>query len=501
MTQQELNLDDAVGVTLFGVGGAGGNAVARLFREPAHGMKIMCANTDVQALRAAPSASQIQLGRSLTGGLGAGARSEVGRAAAQEALPEIIAALEGTSLCFVAAGFGGGTGTGAAPVIARAARERGILTIGIATKPFAFEGKRRARSAATGVAEFEESVDALVVVCNEHLLRVAGPDTTFRGALHLSDSIVCESATDFAALVTGSALKRLTLADIRQTLTSGGRAVIGYGERCSGRDRALRAADSALRNPLLEDAPRGAQRLLVTIAGGADIGLFEIEEAIGYLRENVHPGAELVWGSAIDPALDGQMRIGITAAGLPPRDSFQEASALVLRAVASPALVAAPGTQPVAEAPAEPVAAPVLVAQVANEPVAKAVPVGRPVIAQSALAARIKLPVREEKVTAPAAVATIAPEPAEPIIVDRAGDRDVLILNSTYSLELDIVAEKPIGRGPIRSRRNSSLVDRIYFATRELKRSWHRQPRVPLLPAPPARVIRVTRGLPQQRAS
>ncbi|MFA6117824.1 MAG: cell division protein FtsZ [Sphingomonas sp.] len=496
MTQRELNLDDTVGVTLFGVGGAGGNAVARLFREPAHGMKIICANTDVQALRAAPSASQIQLGRSLTGGLGAGARSEVGRAAAQEALPEIIAALEGTSLCFVAAGFGGGTGTGAAPVIARAARERGILTIGIATKPFAFEGKRRARLAAAGVAEFEESVDALVVVCNEHLLRVAGPDTTFRGALHLSDSIVCDSATDFAALVAGPALKRLTLADIRQTLTSGGRAVIGYGERCSGRDRAMRAADSALRNPLLEDAPRGAQRLLVTIAGGADIGLFEIEEAVGYLRENVHPGAELVWGSVIDPALDGQMRIGITAAGLPLHDSFQEAPAPVVRAVAPAAPVAVPAPQPVATAPAEPVAAPVP----AIEPVAKSAPVARPVTAQPMPAARIELPLREEMLEAPVAVAAMAPEPAQPIIVDCPGDRDVLILNSTYSLDLDIVAEKPLGRGPIRSRRNSSLVDRIYFATRELKRSWHRQPRVPLLPAPPARVIRVTRGLPQQLA-
>ena len=503
MTQQELKLDDDVGVTLFGVGGAGGNAVARLFREPAHGMNIICANTDVQALRAAPSANQIQLGRNLTGGLGAGARPEVGRAAAQEALPEIIAALEGTSLCFVAAGFGGGTGTGAAPVIARAARERGILTIGIATKPFAFEGKRRARSAAAGVAEFEDSVDALVVVCNEHLLRVAGPDTTFRGALHLSDSIVCDSATDFGALVAGPALKRLTLADIRSTLTSGGRAVIGYGDRCTGKQRALLAADSALRNPLLEDAPRGAQRLLVTIAGGPDLGLFEIEEAVAYLRENVHPGAELVWGSVIDPALEGRMRIGIAAAGLPPRESIQEAS--VARAVVRMSPVVAPiavsAPEPVAAAPVQPAATPAPLAGPAIAPVVTPVPAMRNVIVQPVPVARTERPT--ETVEAPVVAATIAPGPvpaAEPIIVDRPYDRNVLILNSTYSLDLDIVAEKPIGRGPVRSRRNSSLVDRIYFATRELKRSWHRQPRVPLLPAPPARVIRVTRGLPQQLA-
>jgi len=482
MTQQELILNDTVGVTLFGVGGAGGNAVARLFREPAHGMKIICANTDVQALRAAPSSSQIQLGRNLTCGLGAGARPEVGRAAAREALPEIIAALEGTSLCFVAAGFGGGTGTGAAPVIARAARERGILTIGIATKPFAFEGKRRARSAAAGVSEFEESVDALVVVCNEHLLRVAGPETTFRGALHLSDSIVCDSATDFAGLVAGPALKRLTLADVRQTLTSGGRAVIGYGDRCHGRDRAMRAADSALRNPLLEDAPRGAQRLLVTIAGGADTGLFEIEEAVGYLRENVHSGAELVWGSVIDPALEGWMRIGITAAGLPPRDSMQEAPARVV--VRVPPVVA-----PVATSAPEPAAA--------ATPAAGVGPTLAPV-ATSFPAMRSELP--KATIEAPAA-ATIAPKQvpvAAPIMADRPRDRDVLILNNIYGLDLDIVAETQTGRGPVRSRRNSSLVDRIYFATRELKRSWHRQPHVPVLPAPPARVIRVTRGLHQR---
>lgn len=444
MTQQELNSNGAIGVTLIGVGGAGGNAVARLFLENSHGMKIFCANTDVQALRAAPSASHIQLGRGITGGLGAGARPEIGRAAAEESLPEIIEALDGTSLCFVAAGFGGGTGTGAAPVIARAARERGILTIGIATKPFAFEGLRRTRLAAAGIAEFEQCVDALVVVCNEHLLRIAGPDTTFRGALHLSDSIVCESATDFAGLVARPALKRLTLADIRATLT-GGRAVIGYGEGCTGRNRALLAAESALRNPLIEDAPRGAQRLLITIAGGADIGLFEIEEAVGYLRENVHPGAELVWGSVIDPALEGRMRIGITAAGLPPREPVQQA----------PATVAAPVPQPVPAVPVEPVAA----------------------------------------VAAPAPVAD-----APPVIVERPRARDVLILTNSVSRDLAIASERPPGKPPIRSRENSSLVDRIYFATRELRRSWHRQPDVPMLPPPPARVFRVTRGLPQQFA-
>jgi cell division protein FtsZ len=484
MTQQELNLDGAPGVTVFGVGGAGGNAVGHLFRDGDWGMKIICANTDVQALRAAPSANQLQLGRQLTGGLGAGARPEVGRAAAEEALPEIVEALLGTSLCFIAAGLGGGTGTGAAPVIARAARELGILTIGIATRPFAFEGARRARAAAAGVIDLQDNVDALVVVCNQNLLRLAGPDTTFREALLLSDSVVCESATDFAALIASPALKRLNVADIRSTLQSGGRTVIGYGERCGGRDRALAAARSALRNPLIEDAPQGAARMLVTIAGGADLGLFEIEEALDHLREHVHAGVDLVWGSIVDPSLEGRMRIGIAASGLP----LQSAAA-------------------------EPVAAP---APAANR--ARAVQFAAPPsLAPAVMTARAAPP--EIQHPLPAVPAEMVEGSATPEIpaelecappVDNAliretravdesiHDSDVLVLNSTYSLALDSTANRPPARGPIRSRGRSSLVDRIYFATRDLKRSWQRPP--VLADEPPPRVIRVTRGLPQLAA-
>ena len=457
MMQQELNLGDASGVTLFGVGGAGGNAVSRLFRRPETGMKIICANTDVQALRAAPGESQLQLGRRLTSGLGAGAKPEVGRAAAQEALPEINAALEGAGLCFIAAGLGGGTGTGAAPVIARAARERGILTIGIATRPFAFEGARRARTAATGLIEFQDSVDALVVVCNENLFRVAGRDTTFRQALDLSDSIVCDSATDFAALIAGPALKRVTIADIRAILDLGGRTVIGYGERCAGRGRAALAAESALRNPLLEDAPQGARRLLVTIAGGSDLGLFEVEEAVEYLREHVHAGADLVWGSVIDPALEGRVRVGIAAAGLPETNSVavsrarpsaasvqvkQSAPAAAIAPVAVPATPveqqhAAPVAALVCEPEAMAASAPVLVAGTHAILSDQAEPIG----------AATPIPAEPEQALAP------------------------LILTSTYSLGLDIVADNPVSMLPVRSRaRSASLLDRIYFAVRSLRR-------------------------------
>ena len=442
MTGQELDLGGASGVTLFGVGGAGGNAVSRLFRQGGCGMNIICANTDVQALRAAPSASQLQLGRRLTAGLGAGAKPEIGRAAAREALPEINAALEGSALCFIAAGLGGGTGTGAAPVIARAARERGILTIGIATRPFAFEGARRARTAAAGLIELQNSVDALVVVCNEHLFRVAGHDTTFRAALDQSDSIVCDSATDFAALIAGPALKRVTIADIRSILNAAGRTVIGYGERCAGSDRAVDAAASALRNPLLEDAPHGAQRLLVTIAGGNDLGLFEVEEAIDYLREHVHAGVDMVWGSVIDPALEGRMRVGITAAGLPARESN------------------ARQRQP---APA-PISAPAMILSSLIEAPAPAIP--ETMAAESELAAR-QLCVNLDR----AALAVEASIAAGASGAAPDSERGPLVLTSAYSLDLDIVAENPVSSRPIRSRAGSaSLIDRIFFAVRDLKR-------------------------------
>jgi cell division protein FtsZ len=459
MTQRELNPQEA-GVTVFGVGGAGGNAVSRLFREPESGMKIICANTDVQALRSAPGANQLQLGRRLTMGLGAGAKPEIGRAAAREALPEINAALDGSSLCFIAAGLGGGTGTGAAPVIARAARERGILTIGIATRPFAFEGARRARTAAAGLVEFQASVDALVVVCNENLFRVAGRDTSFRQALDLSDSIVCDSARDFAALIAGPALKRVTIADIRSVLVSGqdsgGRTVIGHGERCAGSGRAALAAESALRNPLLEDAPHGARRLLVTIAGGSDLGLFEVEEAVEYLRKRVHAGADLVWGSVIDPTLAGRVRVGITAAGLPPRESIAASAMRV-------------GSKAASAGPLQPMPA------IAIAPVEVAV---APAILTESLVAR----------------------PVEMIAGLPEQGRGPLVLTSSYSLDLDIVADNPVSTRPIRSRSPSaSLVDRIHFAVRALKGRSGPRPSAPARRA--SRKMQIAWGIQQSGAA
>ena len=329
-------------LVVFGVGGAGGNAVRALLGRPDCGMTLLCANTDVQAMRAVPAANRLQLGRQITAGLGAGGRPEIGRAAAEEALPEIIEALQGASLCFIAAGLGGGTGTGAAPVIAKAARDLGILTIGVATKPFAFEGKRRARTADLGAADFRAQVDVMVTVCNQKLLGVIGRDTTLSDALRLSDSIIGESATDFALLLEEPALKRVSVADLRSLLASTGDAVIGFGERCVGWDRAANAARSALCNPLLEGLPGTARRLLVTVAGGEELTLFEVEEAITSLRANLPDGTEILWGAVLDAELAGRVRVGIIAGGIPVPDPTQQ--------VVAPYVL-----QPVRDVAAEPV--------------------------------------------------------------------------------------------------------------------------------------------------
>ncbi|MFC3580489.1 cell division protein FtsZ [Sphingomonas hylomeconis] len=303
-------------MTVVGVGGAGGNAVAPLVEHALDGVKVVCANTDMQALRAVPPAARLQLGRRITAGLGAGARRAVGRAAAAESLPAIRRALDGTSLCFIAAGLGGGTGSGAAPVIAQAARDMGILTVGVATKPFAFEGRRRQATAEAALIELRGAVDALVTVCNQNLFRVIGANTRLAAALALSDSIIRDSATNFALLLGAASVKNLTLADLRAMLESSGDAMIGFGECRRGADRARAAARAALDCPLLEGQGASARHLLVTIAGGDDLGLFEMEQAMAWLRDSVPAATELTWGAVIDPALRGRVRVGVVAGGV-----------------------------------------------------------------------------------------------------------------------------------------------------------------------------------------
>lgn len=302
---------------VVGVGGAGGNAVSRLFGRTTHELKVICANTDRRALRPIPAHHRLLLGPSVTRGQGAGANPTLGSAATREVLPEIIEAFERVNLCFVVAGVGRGTGGGGAPVIAETARNHGILTIGIVIKPFLFEGRLRASAAESAIREMEKSADAIVVVSNENMLGAMDPDTTFRRSLEVCDEVVGDCILDLATIVDGAALKRVSLADVRSVLTARGRTVIGHGKYCCGAGRAVRAAASALSNPLLDDVADGARRMLLTISGGPDLGLFELEEAVEHVRAAIHPDAQLVWGSKIHPALKGAVRVGIAAAGLP----------------------------------------------------------------------------------------------------------------------------------------------------------------------------------------
>ena len=314
-------------ICVIGVGGAGGNAVAHMIRNKVGGVEFIAANTDAQALRASGADRIIQLGRTVTEGLGAGSRAELGRAAAEESLAEIDRVLNGAHMCFVAAGLGGGTGTGAAPVIARAARARGILTVGVVTRPFAFEGARRARAADAGLEELQRHVDSLIVVPNQNLFRVANPDTTFKAAFDLADEVLQQGVSGITDLMVMPGFINLDFADVRTVMADMGRAMMGTGE-ASGEDRAVRAADAAIANPLLDESLEGASGLLISIIGGEDMRLMEVDEAARRIKALADPEAEIIWGSAFDPRLEGRIRVSIVATGLD----------RAARAVADPAL-------------------------------------------------------------------------------------------------------------------------------------------------------------------
>ncbi|MEA1014033.1 cell division protein FtsZ [Sphingosinicella sp. LY1275] len=302
-------------ISVIGVGGAGGNAVANMIASGVHGVEFIVANTDAQALNASKADQRIQLGRTTTQGLGAGAAAAVGKAAAEESLSDIQIAIEGSHMCFIAAGMGGGTGTGAAPVIARAARDKGILTVGVVTKPFGFEGNRRARSAEEGIAELARHVDTLIVIPNQNLFRVASPDTTFKQAFDMADEVLQHGVRGITDLMVMPGLVNLDFADIRSVMAGMGKAMMGTGE-ASGDRRAVDAAELAISNPLLDGAMKGARGLIISISGGEDMRLMEIDEAAHYIKDLVDPEADIIWGSSFDPHLDGRVRVSIVATGL-----------------------------------------------------------------------------------------------------------------------------------------------------------------------------------------
>jgi cell division protein FtsZ len=303
-------------ITVFGVGGAGGNAVNNMITAGLQGVDFVVANTDAQALTMSKAERIIQMGTQVTQGLGAGSQPDVGAAAAQEVLDEIRDHLSGANMVFVTAGMGGGTGTGAAPVIARTARDLGILTVGVVTKPFHFEGQRRMRTAESGIAELHKVVDTLLIIPNQNLFRVANEKTTFADAFAMADQVLYSGVACITDLMVKEGLINLDFADVRAVMREMGKAMMGTGE-ASGDKRALTAAEAAIANPLIDDSSmKGARGLLISITGGKDLTLFEVDEAATRIREEVDQDANIIVGATFDETLDGIIRVSVVATGI-----------------------------------------------------------------------------------------------------------------------------------------------------------------------------------------
>ncbi len=303
-------------ITVIGVGGGGTNAVDNMIAANLQGVEFVVANTDAQQLMHSRADRRIQLGPNITQGLGAGAKPEIGKAAAEEAADELYRHLDGAHMLFITAGMGGGTGTGAAPVIARMARERNILTVGVVTKPFGFEGIRRARCADQGIEELQQFVDTLIVIPNQNLFRMANERTTWKDAFKMADQVLYMGVRGVTDLMMAPGLVNLDFADIRTVMAEMGKAMMGTGE-AEGENRAIRASEAAISNPLLEDTSMaGARGLLINITGGDDLTLFEVDQAANRIREEVDEEANIIFGSAIDPELQGRIRVSVVATGI-----------------------------------------------------------------------------------------------------------------------------------------------------------------------------------------
>ena len=303
-------------ITVFGVGGAGGNAVNNMIEKELDGVDFVVANTDAQALQQSSSKSRVQLGVKVTEGLGAGARPSVGSAAAEESIEQIVDHLAGAHMCFITAGMGGGTGTGAAPIIAQAARELGVLTVGVVTKPFQFEGAKRMRQAEEGVEALQKVVDTLIIIPNQNLFRLANEKTTFTEAFSMADDVLYQGVKGVTDLMVRPGLINLDFADVRAVMDEMGKAMMGTGE-ADGETRAVEAAEKAIANPLLDEISlRGAKGVLINITGAGDLTLFELDEAANRIREEVDPEANIIVGSTLDTNMEGKMRVSVVATGI-----------------------------------------------------------------------------------------------------------------------------------------------------------------------------------------
>ncbi|QRM55982.1 cell division protein FtsZ [Sinorhizobium sp. BG8] len=387
-------------ITVFGVGGGGGNAVNNMITAGLDGVDFVVANTDAQALTMTKADRIIQMGVQVTEGLGAGSQPEVGRAAAEECIDEIIDHLNGTHMCFVTAGMGGGTGTGAAPIVAQAARNKGILTVGVVTKPFHFEGGRRMRLAEQGIQELQKSVDTLIVIPNQNLFRIANDKTTFADAFAMADQVLYSGVACITDLMVKEGLINLDFADVRSVMREMGRAMMGTGE-ASGDGRAMAAAEAAIANPLLDETSmKGAQGLLISITGGRDMTLFEVDEAATRIREEVDPDANIILGATFDEELEGIIRVSVVATGIDRTASevagrsvdFRGSAKPIVRPSAAvpvqPQVQAAPAPQPVAQQPArmaDPVAETIRAAEEGLER-ELSIPLSKPVAAAPVMA-------------------------------------------------------------------------------------------------------------------
>ncbi|MFZ2868756.1 cell division protein FtsZ, partial [Zavarzinia sp.] len=303
-------------ITVFGVGGAGGNAVNNMIEARLEGVEFVVANTDAQALANNKAMRKIQLGGEVTQGLGAGSKPEVGRMAAEETHDQIVDALAGSNMVFITCGMGGGTGTGAAPVVARAAREQGILTVGVVTKPFQFEGSHRMRTAEAGIKELHQFVDTLIIIPNQNLFRLANEKTTFAQAFAMADNVLHSGVRGVTDLMIMPGLINLDFADVRTVMSEMGKAMMGTGE-ASGDKRAIEAAEAAISNPLLDDVSmKGARGVLINITGGMDMTLFEVDEAANRIRSEVDPEANIIVGSTFDLEMEGRIRVSVVATGI-----------------------------------------------------------------------------------------------------------------------------------------------------------------------------------------
>ncbi|MBL8575861.1 MAG: cell division protein FtsZ [Mesorhizobium sp.] len=383
-------------ITVFGVGGGGGNAVNNMITAGLRGVEFVVANTDAQALTMSKAERLIQLGAHVTEGLGAGSQPEVGRAAAEECIDEIIDHLSNTHMCFVTAGMGGGTGTGAAPVVARAAREKGILTVGVVTKPFHFEGQRRMRTADLGIEELQKCVDTLIVIPNQNLFRLANDKTTFADAFAMADQVLYSGVACITDLMVKEGLINLDFADVRSVMREMGKAMMGTGE-ASGEGRAMAAAEAAIANPLLDETSmKGAKGLLISITGGRDLTLFEVDEAATRIREEVDQDANIILGATFDEELEGVIRVSVVATGID--KSAEQIAAAPIQIRQAPAKPTAQPQQP------RPVAAPVTEMRTMAQAVQMEAPVAADPVADA---------IRQAEINAAVMAARQAQRPAE----------------------------------------------------------------------------------------